>query len=265
MRISIKLLIEIIMKISIITVCFNSIKSIRTVFQSVLSQIDIDLEYILIDGSSTDGTIGVIKDYAEKYPQIIKWVSEPDNGMYDAMNKGIVMATGEIIGILNSDDFYASNEILSLVDKIMTTKKIDSCYGNLVYIKNNKPYRYWRSGKQRSFKLGWMPPHPTFFIKKSIYEKYGLYRLNCGINGDYELMLRLLEKNNISTMWLDEVFVYMCAGGKSNNGFQSRLNGLVNDKFAWRINNLSPFFFTLSLKKIQKIPQFFMANFYHLY
>jgi glycosyltransferase involved in cell wall biosynthesis len=250
------------MKISIITVCFNSIKSIKIVIQSVLSQVDIDLEYILVDGNSTDGTIDVIKGYAEKYPQIIKWASEPDNGIYDAMNKGIVMATGGIIGILNSDDFYASNKILSLVDNIMTTNNTDSCYGNLMYIKNNKPYRYWRSGKQESFKFGWMPPHPAFFVKKGIYEKHGVFRLNCGVNGDYELMLRFLEKYNISTIWLDEVLVYMSAGGRSNNGLQSRLNGIIDNKVAWKVNNLSPFFFTLFFKRIRKLPQFFMAKFY---
>jgi glycosyltransferase involved in cell wall biosynthesis len=252
------------MKISIITVCFNSRRTIETAIKSVLSQIDIDLELIIIDGNSIDGTIDIIKSYAEKYQKIIKWASEPDNGIYDAMNKGIAIATGELIGILNSDDYYASKEVLSLVDKIMSTKGIDSCYGNLLYIKNNKPYRYWRSGKQKSFKYGWMPPHPAFFIKKTIYEKYGLFRLDCGVNGDYELMLRFFEKYNISTMWLDKVFVYMSAGGKSNNGIQSRINSIVNDKIAWRVNTLTLLFFTLFLKRVRKLPQFFMAYFYHL-
>jgi glycosyltransferase involved in cell wall biosynthesis len=252
------------MKISIITVCYNSIKTIRPTIQSVLSQIDISLEYIIIDGNSTDGTLGIVKEYAEKYPKIIKWVSEPDKGIYDAMNKGILMSTGEIIGILNSDDFYASEKVLSLVDKIITTTKIDSCYGNLLYIKNSRSYRYWRSGRRKSFKYGWMPPHPAFFIKKDVYEKYGLFRLDCGVNSDYELMLRFLEKFNISTVWIDEVFVYMNAGGKSNNGLKSRIDGIINDKIAWKVNHLLPLFYTLSWKRIRKLPQYFMARFYNL-
>lgn len=242
----------------------NSSKSIRATIESVLSQVNIDLEYLLVDGNSSDGTVYIIKEYAEKYPKIIKWVSEPDSGMYDAMNKGIKMTSGDIIGILNADDLYASTEILSLVDEIITTKKIDSCYGNLMYIKNDKPYRYWKSGNRKSFRLGWMPPHPTFFVKKNIYEKYGLFRLDCGVNGDYELMLRFLDKYSISTVWLDKVFVYMCAGGKSNNGFQSRLNGIIDNKIAWKVNGLSPFFFTLFFKRIQKIPQFLQARLYYL-
>jgi glycosyltransferase involved in cell wall biosynthesis len=251
-------------KITIITVCFNSVKTIRTTIQSVLSQIDVNLEYIIIDGNSTDGTIDIIKEYAEKYPKILRWVSEPDQGIYDAMNKGILMSTGEIIGILNSDDFYASEKILSLVDRTISRKNIDSCYGNLLYIKNNKPYRYWRSGKPKSFKLGWMPPHPAFFMKKEIYDKYGLFRFDCGINSDYELMLRFLEKFNISTVWIDEVFVYMNAGGKSNNGLKSRIDGVMNDRTAWEVNNLLPQFYTISWKRIRKLPQYFMAKFYNL-
>jgi glycosyltransferase involved in cell wall biosynthesis len=251
------------MKISIITVCFNSVKTIKTTIQSVLSQIDINLEYIIIDGNSTDGTIDIIKEYAEEHPKVLRWASEADNGIYDAMNKGILMSTGEIIGILNSDDFYASEKILSLVDKTISRKNINSCYGNLLYIKNNKPYRYWRSGKRKSFKYGWMPPHPAFFIKKEIYEKYGLFRLDCGVNSDYELMLRFLEKFNISTVWIDEVFVCMNAGGKSNNGLRSRIDGIIDNKIAWKVNNLPPLLFTIFLKKIRKLPQFLMAQFYH--
>jgi glycosyltransferase involved in cell wall biosynthesis len=167
------------MKISIITVCYNSASTIRDTFDSILSQSYSDIEFIVVDGGSTDSTVSIIKEYEPRFNGRMRWVSEQDNGIYDAMNKGILMSTGEIIGILNSDDFYASEEVLSLVDKTITTKNIDSCYGNLLYKKNNKPYRYWRSGKQESFKLGWMPPHPAFFIKKVVYEKYGLIRIDC--------------------------------------------------------------------------------------
>jgi glycosyltransferase involved in cell wall biosynthesis len=251
------------MRISIITVCYNSASTIRDTFDSILNQSYSDIEFIVVDGGSADSTVSIIKEYEPRFNGKMRWISERDNGMYDAMNKGILMSTGEIIGILNSDDFYASEEVLFLVDKTITTKNVDSCYGNLLYRKNNKPYRYWRSGKQESFKFGWMPPHPAFFIKKVVYEKYGLFRLDCGVNGDYELMLRFLEKHNVSTVWIDEVFVYMNAGGKSNNGFKSRINGIIDDKIAWKVNNLPPLLFTIFLKKIRKLPQFFMAQFCH--
>jgi glycosyltransferase involved in cell wall biosynthesis len=250
------------MNISIITVCYNSVKTIRKTIESVLNQINVEFEYIIIDGKSEDGTIEIIEEYADKNSGKIFWSSEPDRGIYDAMNKGINMAAGDIISILNSDDIYASADVIYMVNKTMVEKDLDSCYGNLVYIKNNKPYRYWRAGIQESFKFGWMPPHPTFFVKKCIYEKYGLYRLDCGVNADYELMLRLLEIHTISTTWINKVLVYMTVGGVSNSGLKSRLDAFLNDNTAWKKNNLSPCFFTLLLKWARKLTQFIAIVFF---
>jgi glycosyltransferase involved in cell wall biosynthesis len=250
------------MKISIVTVCYNSIKTIRTTIKSVLSQVDIELEYLIVDGSSTDGTVDIIKEYTEKYPSIIRWVSETDKGIYDAMNKGIEMATGDVIGILNSDDCYTGNDVLYLICNEFAISGRDTVYGDLVYVKNNKPYRYWKSGKQKSFKSGWMPPHPAFFAKKAIYEKFGKFRLDCGTAADYELLLRFLEKHTATTSYIAKVFIYMNVGGISNFGIKSRINATFSDSYAWRVNRLTPSRFTFIFKKASKISQFIKAKFY---
>ncbi|MHB9292417.1 hypothetical protein Holit_01514 [Hollandina sp. SP2] len=251
------------MKISLITVCYNSASTIRDTIESVLNQTHLDIEYILVDGNSKDETVSIITEYEPLFKGRMRWISELDKGLYDAMNKGINMATGDIIGILNSDDVYASNDVLDVVNKAMMKHGLDSCYGDLLYIKNSRPYRYWRAGVRGSFKLGWMPPHPAFFVKREIYKKYGCYRLDCGVNADYELMLRLLEINTISTIWVNKIFVYMNTGGVSNRGLRSRFDAFVNDSLAWKVNNLSLSFFALILKRIRKLIQFFTAIVFH--
>ncbi len=253
------------MKISIITVCYNSSQTISRTIESVLAQKDVQLEYLIIDGASKDDTVQIAESYREQFAQkgfAYRIQSEPDKGIYDAMNKGISLAEGDVVGILNSDDYYASSDVLSCVLADFERSGAESVYGNLLYVKNGKPYRYWKSGKQKSFRFGWMPPHPAFFVKKSVYEKYGLFRLDCGINADYEIMLRFLEAYKVSTVWLKKVCTYMEAGGTSNNGLQSRIVAMNNDKLAWEKNNLKPGRFTILLKKIRKIPQFIGAKFY---
>lgn len=251
------------MKISIITVCYNSNKTISRTIESLLSQERVKLEYIIIDGASKDNTMEIVASYRKKFEEkglsyITK--SEPDKGIYDAMNKGIKLATGDIIGILNSDDYYASNDVLYSVVKAFEENQAETAYGNLLYVKNNKPYRYWKSGCYHTFKLGWMPPHPAFFVRKEIYEKYGLFRLDCGTTADYELMLRLLEKNKVSSLWIDKVFTYMEAGGASGKNFDAYKKAHFNDKKSWRVNNLKPLFCTIWLKKLRKIKQFFIPK-----
>ena len=254
------------MKISIITVCFNSSQTITRTIESVLGQNGIQLEYLIIDGASKDNTVQIAESYRDCFNQkgfefYVK--SEPDKGIYDAMNKGILASTGDVIGILNSDDYYVTDNVLASVISCFEENNTDSVYGNLLYVKNGKPYRYWKSGKSQSFFSGWMPPHPAFFLRKEVYEKYGLFRLDCGINADYEIMLRFLEVKKISTVWLKKVCTYMEAGGTSNNGFKSRIDGINNDKLAWEKNNLKPGKFTILLKKLRKIPQFIQAKFYN--
>ena len=251
------------MKISIITICYNSSITIARSIESVLAQQDVCLEYIIIDGASKDNSVSIAESYCEQFKSkgvsyLIK--SESDKGIYDAMNKGIQMATGDIIGILNSDDFYSTNDVLSEVVNCFEQYKTDSVYGNLLYVKDGKPYRYWNSGKSKSFRLGWMPPHPAFFVKKTVYENYGLFRLDCGINADYEIMLRFLEVYRISTVWMNKICTCMEAGGTSNNGIQSRMVAFRNDSLAWEKNNLKYSKFTILLKKLRKLPQFLLAK-----
>jgi glycosyltransferase involved in cell wall biosynthesis len=252
------------MKISLITVCYNSASTIRDTIESILNQTYFDIEYILVDGDSKDETVCIIKEYEPLFKGRMRWISEPDNGLYDAMNKGIRMANGDIIGILNSDDRYASMDILLLVNRAIVDNNLDSCYGNLLCVKRNKPYRYWEAGIQESFKFGWMPPHPAFFVKRNVYEKYGVFRLDCGVNADYELMFRFLDIYKISTMWINRVFVYMNAGGKSDANLKARFDAINDNRISWRVNNINPFFFTLFLKRLRKIPQFFKAKFYQV-
>lgn len=252
------------MKISIITVCCNSEKTIARTIESVLRQRDVCLEYLIIDGSSKDNTVKIAESYRHEIAEKgIEYIihSEKDNGIYDAMNKGVLAATGDIIGILNSDDRYTSDDVLKTVADTFWQTQSETLYGNLLYVKNEKPYRFWRSGTFRTFRFGWMPPHPAFFATKEVYQKYGLYRLDCGVNADYEFMLRLLEKEKVTTCWVDKTFVYMAAGGTSGNGIHSRVQGMIDNKIAWKVNGLKPPFYTIYWKKIRKIPQFIKAKF----
>jgi glycosyltransferase involved in cell wall biosynthesis len=184
------------MQISIITAVFNNAKLVESCINSVLTQYYKNIEYIIIDGVSTDGTVEIIDRYNGK---ISKWLSEPDNGIYDALNKGVKIATGDIVGFLHADDIYASDRILETVVKEMISHNVDSCYGDLLYVDKDdtsKVVRYWKSCPYQDglFLKGWMPPHPTFFVKKEIYEKYGLFNPNLGTAADYELMLRFLVR-----------------------------------------------------------------------
>lgn len=253
------------MKITIITVSYNSEATIARTIESVLMQEYRPLEYLVIDGGSKDKTVEIARSYKDRFRgQEIscRIVTEPDKGIYDAMNKGIVLAAGEIIGILNSDDRYVDESVLtSVANAFENNSSLDTCYGNLLYVKGEKPYRYWKSGHPRTFKFGWMPPHPSFFVRASVYGKYGVFRLDCGVNADYELMLRFFEKYKVSSQWIDKLFVYMEAGGTSNQGIRSRVEGFHNDSLAWEKNEIVPTLFCLLLKKLRKIPQFMLAKF----
>jgi glycosyltransferase involved in cell wall biosynthesis len=246
-------------KISIITVSFNSQSTIKHTIQSVASQDYQNKEYILIDGASTDWTLDIISFLKDK---INYFVSEKDNGIYDAMNKGIKVATGEIIGILNSDDFYSNNEVLSKVANIFEETDCDCLYGDLVYVDKGDArniVRYWKSGKfsKKKLRMGWMLPHPTFFVKKEIYEKYGLYNIKLKTAADYEMILRLLHNDSIKVEYLPEILIKMRIGGESNSSFINRLKGNYEDNLAWDMNNLRKPPFIRFLKPLRKIIQFF--------
>tara|TARA_R110002096_G_scaffold74051_2_gene175409 strand:- start:650 stop:1399 length:750 start_codon:yes stop_codon:yes gene_type:complete len=210
------------MKITIITVSFNSANTIEKTFQSVKNQTFKDIEYILIDGDSTDSTLKIANQYKEV---ITKIVSEPDKGLYDAMNKGIKLATGDVIGLINSDDLFCDPHALEkVVDVFTKNKNLDSVYADLFYVSQhdtNKIVRRWVTGKQKPFKNGWHPAHPTFYIKKSVYEQYGLFDLSFKLAADFEIMLRFLDRYKISTKYLASPLVKMRLGGETNKSFKN--------------------------------------------
>ena len=246
-------------KISIITAGYNSEATIRDTMKSVANQSYSNIEHIIIDGKSKDNTLEIVKDY----PNVEKIISEEDDGIYDAMNKGINLAGGEIIGILNSDDIYSSNYIIEKVAALFIGSDIDAVYGDLHYVdpKNmEKIVRVWKSGpfNKDKFLHGWMPPHPTFFVKKSVYDKFGGFNTNLKTSADYELMLRLMYKHEIKVAYLPEVLVKMRAGGISNSSLKHRILANKEDKLAWGINGLKPKFYIRWLKPLRKIFQFRM-------
>jgi glycosyltransferase involved in cell wall biosynthesis len=246
------------MKVSIITVVLNNADTIGAAIDSVLAQDYKDIEYIIIDGESTDGTVEIIQSYGNKISQV---VSGKDGGIYFAMNKGLSLASGKVIGILNADDLYHNTEVIRRVIAKMNATGADTCYGDLQYVKRDNVkaiVRHWHSGgfRRDSFLYGWMPPHPTFFVKKSVYEKVGLFNTQFRSAADYEFMLRVLFKTKISTCYLPEVLVLMRIGGKSNKEISNRLKANHEDRTAWHVNGLRMPFFTTYLKPLRKIPQF---------
>jgi len=246
------------MKVSIITVVYNNKNTIKDAIESVLNQTYKNIEYIIIDGASSDGTVEIIKSYGNK---ISKFISEPDNGIYDAMNKGIALATGDVVGILNSDDFYANNKVLERVVEVFKGCKCDSIYGDLVYVDKNdtdKIVRYWKSKpfNKGLFQKGWHPAHPTFFVKKEIYDKYGLFNLDFKIAADYELMLRFLEKYKISSSYIPEIFVKMRVGGESNKSIRNIIKANIECYKAWQTNGLKINPIVFLTKPLSKIFQF---------
>jgi len=249
--------------VSIITVVFNGAKTIGNTIESVMSQTYDNLEHIIIDGGSTDGTIEIIKKY-EKY--IAKWISEKDKGIYDAMNKGIKLASGGIIGILNSDDFYASENIIEKIVETFNQTNTDAVYGDLEYVDfkdTSKIIRYWKSSefKPGSFKKGWHPPHPSLYIKKEIYEKYGNFDTNMKVSADFELMLRFFETFGISVQYIPQVIVKMRLGGVSNRSIENRFTGTRSIIDAFKKNNISINKFTFLLHRwIPKIKQYWQGN-----
>ncbi len=246
-------------KISIITVTYNSAQTLEHTIQSVLSQTYPNVEYIIVDGKSSDNTLEIIEKYKSRISQ---FVSEKDDGLYHAINKGIALATGDIIGILHADDFFIDNNVLANVAETFSTNKADAVYADLYYVdKDNtdKIIRTWKSGvyKASSFLWGWMPPHPTFFVKKDAYTKYGLFNTTLRSAADYEIMLRLLFKHKIKVAYLPKFIVKMRVGGQSNASINNRVKANNEDRLAWKLNNLKPHFFTLTLKPLRKITQFF--------
>ncbi len=246
------------MKFSIITATYNNETTILNTISSVVSQTYINIEHIIIDGASKDKTLSLIKNNTTK---ILKVISEPDNGIYDALNKGIKNATGDIIVFLHADDIFAKNTIIEDAAKLFTNKQTDSIYGDLQYVSKedtNKIIRYWKSGEFKFSKLkkGWMPPHPTFFVKKKIYDKLGTFDTSFRIAADYDIILRFLGQNKISTAYLPQVMIKMRIGGESNKSIKNIIKKMQEDVKVLKKNKFGGWH-TVFLKNIIKIPQLF--------
>lgn len=231
------------MKISIITATFNSSATLRDTFESILSQTYHDYELIVQDGNSQDDTLQIIKDYEPRFNGKMKWVSEPDKGIYDAMNKGMARATGDVVGVLNSDDLYYDDTVLDEINNAFSRYHTDCVFANLLYVNSddvNKISRTWISSPYKSgkFQKGWVPAHPTFYVKRSCIEKYGGFNLNFQVSADFEFMLRLLERHHISPLFIDRFFVRMRVGGESNGTLGNIIKGNRNIVRAFKENGV---------------------------
>ena len=218
------------MKVSIITVSFNSAKTIAETIESVLSQDFPDIEYIVVDGGSTDGTVDIIRQNENR---ISRWISERDQGMYDAMNKGIAMASGEVIGILNSDDTYMNAHVITDLMQVMQVQNTEVVFADLILvdpIKQNKVIRYYDSGRfhPNKFKYGWMPAHPTVFVKRELYQRVGPFSTTYEIAADYEMLIRMLAIEKASYAYYPKPVVRMRAGGASTSGISR--NWILNQE-----------------------------------
>lgn len=246
------------MKISLITVTYNSEKYLAHCIDSIQRQTFKDIEHIIVDGNSKDNTVAIIKSYGNK---IAKWISEPDRGMYDAINKGIAMATGDVIGVLNSDDMLFSDDVIENIANTFETENVDSVYGDLQYVDQevtSRVFRTWKGKKydRNLFKMGWMPGHPTFYIKKSVIDMYGGYENHYFTAADYEFMARYLFKHRISSFYLPKLIVKMRRGGASNNNINHRFRANRRDYLAMKQNAIPLPFLVSILKPLIKVHQY---------
>lgn len=237
-------------KISIITATYNSESTIEDTLKSVLKQTYKNIEHIIVDGNSKDNTMKIIKKYEKKYNGRLKYICEKDKGIYDAMNKGIRMSTGNIVGILNSDDVYASTTVLETIANTIQKDKSDGVYADLLYVDENlsKPIRKWVSGNGK-IKNGWLPAHPTLYLKKEIYDKYGLYNLNYRIAADYDFMIRINKDEQVNLSYIKENLVLMRIGGTSSDGIKGYLKNVKEARLALK-NNGYKFVELIILKRI---------------
>jgi glycosyltransferase involved in cell wall biosynthesis len=248
------------MRVSIITVAYNSASTIEETIKSVLSQEDVEIEYIIIDGGSTDNTPQIIECFKEKINII---VSEPDRGIYDAMNKGIRLASGDIIGVLNSDDIYADNQVIrDVIQQFSSNPNLDILYGNLVYVKKDntdKVVRTWRSKSyfDTFFENGNVPPHPSLFVSSKVYEIAGSFDLQYNLAADYEFMLRVLKKSNFQSKYINRLIVKMRLGGATNRSLTNIINGNKEILQAWVNNGHKAPLTLMPLRFIKRVIQFF--------
>ena len=244
------------MKISIITITYNSAKTLRRALDSIQEQHYENIEHVIVDGASTDGTVALIESYAAEHKNV-KWVSEKDDGIYNAINKGIRMATGDVIGFLHSDDVFYSSDSIGKIVHAITSSQADVVYGDLQYCKGNRVVRQWKSNaySRCSLKYGWMPPHPTVYVRREVYEQVGPYDDWFRISADYDMMLRIFMAG-YKSRYIPEVLVCMEVGGASNKNTKARLSKTQEDRVVLLKNHIGAGYLTVACKQLRKIKQF---------
>jgi glycosyltransferase len=246
------------MRVSIITVVFNRVSTIECALRSIRSQKNAEIELIVVDGMSNDGTAEVLD---RNRSQIDTLIREPDDGIYDALNKGLEAASGDVVGFLHADDFFASDTVIENVVRHFEGTECDGLYGDLLYVAADDPskvIRYWRAGQfsQSSLRWGWMPPHPTVYVRRNVYRDLGGFRTDLKIASDYEMMIRMLAKFRLRMHYLREIVVKMRVGGKSNASMGNRLLANREDKMAWELNGMNPPLGLRFTKPLRKLSQF---------
>ena len=248
------------MKISIITVTYNSARTVKDTLESVLRQTWEDIDYIVVDGCSNDQTMDIVRQYEPRFRGRMRWISEKDHGIYDAMNKGFRMATGDVVGLINSDDmFCCDNAIEMVMRKFEENSDADAVYADLMYVGSNntdKVIRNWITGEQRPMAKGWLPAHPTFYVRKHIYEQYGYFNLRYKLAADFELMLRFIEKYHIRLVYLPEKLVRMRYGGATSSSLKNIIRQDKECFSAFKDNQIPVSCLYPVLRLLSKIKQF---------
>ena len=236
-------------KVSVVTTTYNDIENLKRILAEVKKQTYPNIEHIIVDGGSTDGTVDLLKELEEKEPGRISWMSEKDNGIYDAINKGICMATGDIVGCCF--DRYADEGVLMRMVEIMEKEGTDGVHGDLCYMDGDRIVRKWDQG-QGVIRSGWMPGHPTLYLKKEVYDKFGLYRTDYRISGDYEFMVRILYRKEVTLSYLPEILIYMSHGGTSTNSLGAYVESMMEGHRAL-VENHVPFAWVTDLCRVVRV------------
>ena len=236
-------------KVSVVTTTYNDIENLKRILAEVKKQTYPNIEHIIVDGGSTDGTVDLLKELEEKEPGRISWMSEKDNGIYDAINKGICMATGDIVGCCF--DRYADEGVLMRMVEIMEKEGTDGVHGDLCYMYGDRIVRKWHQG-QGVIRSGWMPGHPTLYLKKEVYDRFGLYRTDYRISGDYEFMVRILYRKEVTLSYLPEILIYMSHGGTSTNSLGAYVESMMEGHRAL-VENHVPFAWVTDLCRVVRV------------
>lgn len=236
-------------KVSVVTTTYNDIENLKRILAEVKKQTYPNIEHIIVDGGSTDGTVDLLKELEEKEPGRISWMSEKDNGIYDGINKGICMATGDIVGCCF--DRYADEGVLMRMVEIMEKEGTDGVHGDLCYMDGDRIVRKWHQG-QGVIRSGWMPGHPTLYLKKEVYDRFGLYRTDYRISGDYEFMVRILYRKEVTLSYLPEILIYMSHGGTSTNSLGAYVESMMEGHRAL-VENHVPFAWVTDLCRVVRV------------